>query len=195
MTETKNISELVDEIREQGIHDDDGFLAKPIYDLIVDAVPIVCVDFLPVRFESMNNDPQIGIITRATGPETGKPALLGGRVQKNETVSAAISRHLEGSLGETEFAYHQGNTEDQPFYLGQYTHAPTAEGGYDPTKHSIAPTYLIDINEPGIVRDEASDFRWIGFDEIPATSAYNHHLAMRKAAKFLQNLHLADGII
>lgn len=166
------------------------FLSKAVYELVVESVPIVCVDFLPVKFDPITNEPQIGIITRATGPEAGKPALLGGRVEKNETLVEAIIRHLEGSLGESEFSFHEGNAVDNPYHVAEYTHAPTAEGGYDPTKHSIALTYLIDINEPQVVRDEASDFRWISLDQIPETSAYNHHLAMRKAAEYLRNLHL-----
>lgn len=195
MIRVKPIAELIDEVRKQGIRNKEGLLERPIFDLVVDSIPIVCVDFLPVHPDL--SELRVGIITRATGPERDKPALLGGRVQKDETIAAAIGRHLFGSLGEQEFAYHEGNSEGRPFYVAQYDHdSKTFPGfdGYDPTKHSIGLTYLIDINEPTVVRDEASDFRWVGLDQIPeGPSAYNHHVVMQKAADFLGQLRLGSA--
>lgn len=172
---------------------DPRYLARSVFDLVVDSVPIVCVDFLPVS--NSWPEPRLGIITRATGPEAGKTALLGGRIQKDETISEAIGRHLFESLGEERFAYYPGNSEDRPFYVAQYAHAQESVGGYDPTKHSIALTYLIRIanNQPEVVRDEASDFRWIGFDEIPDKSAYNHHKVMGEAVMFLKKSKLTNS--
>ena len=177
--------ELVDRVRDGGLMDD-GRLKRPIYDLITDIMPLLCVDVLPVQ--DGPSGPRLGIITRATGPERHKPAILGGRINKDETISRAVGRHLLGSLGSAEFTYHQGNDEGRPFYIAQYVHTPSAPGGYDPTKHAIALNYLIRIPEPKRVKDEALDFKWTELDEIPEVSAYNHHLAMQRAADFLHSL-------
>ncbi len=179
----RQYSEVPKQLVEQGVADGEGFLSPAAYDLVTAHVPIICVDLIPV-----NDNNRLGTITRATGPEAGKLAMLGGRIQKDETISGAIGRHLLGSLGRPEFVYHRGNVESHPFYVAQYTHAPSASEGFDPTKHAIAMTYLIDIKKPDRVQDEASDFRWIGFDEIPEESAYNHHIALLAAAKFLTQL-------
>lgn len=161
-----------------------GHLTRAGYSLVTDVMPIICVDMIPVDF--LNGAMRMGIITRATGPEQGKPAILGGRIQKNERIAGAISRHLEGSFGDGDFDFHPGNDEDSPFYVAQYKHAPTDEGGYDPTKHAIAMTYLVEIEEPEAVSDEAQDFRWITSEQIPEVTAYNHGIALHKAADFLR---------
>jgi ADP-ribose pyrophosphatase YjhB (NUDIX family) len=186
--------ELATEILEHGIRDERGLLTPPVYDLVVDSVPIVCVDIIPVKTELFI--PKLGIITRATGPERGKAAILGGRVLKNETIIDAIGRHLLGSFGSAEFSFHDGNPKKRPFFVQEYPHQDSAEPplGFDPTKHALAMTYLVKIAEPTQVRDEALDFHWVGLDELPETSAYNHHVAMLEAADFLRQLHLPDTL-
>ncbi len=172
-------------IAEEGIYDSAGYLSTPAYELVTDAVPIVCVDVIPVDI-TQSGLVRIGIITRATGPEKDKPAIVGGRIQKNETISTAVGRHLYDSFQDRHFVFHEGNSEDRPFYLAQFEHAPVSARHFDPTKHAITLTYLIDIPEPQIAQNEALDFRWIELDEIPTESAYNHHLTMQRAADFLQ---------
>jgi hypothetical protein len=186
MTELHS-EEVGQAIIREGIYRNDGFLSPPAYELMTEITPIICVDVIPVNIASSGL--QIGIIERATGPEAGKPAILGGRIQKNETVRGAIKRHLYSSFGDGNFSFHEGNDDDSPFHLAQYKHAPTGMGGYDPTKHAIAPTYLIDVAEPRVTHYEAASFHWVGLDEIPTESAYNHHLAMQKAADFLRKIH------
>lgn len=177
---------LASDTLKQGVWDESGLLTEPAYTLVTQCVPIVCVDIVPINFhEEM---PRLGIITRATGPERGKAALLGGRILKDEMISAAIGRHLMGSLGSGKFAYHKTNGESQPFCVQQFLHKGSAEppNSYDPTKHAVTLTYLVDIDEPKQVQDEASEFRWIKLGQIPKESAYNHHLVMQKVADFLQ---------
>ncbi len=183
MFDDDHLSKLIKEIANQGVHDKDNLLTDPAYELIATCVPFVCVDIIPVRAK------QIGIISRATGSERGKPAILGGRVHKNETISDAISRHLLDSFGSGVFKYHEGNSESHPFYVQQFLHGSSAKPpyGYDPTKHSVTMVYLVTIEEPMHVRNEASDFRWVSSGDLPDASAYNHHLVMRQAASFLQS--------
>jgi hypothetical protein len=70
----------------------------------------------------------------------------------------------------------------------QYFHQASAKPpfGYDPTKHAVTLTYIIDINEEPQPKNEAADFRWISNSEVPAEAAYNQHLVMRLAFEYLQ---------
>ncbi len=180
---------LANAIAKKGINDKDGLLTEPAYELVVRNLPLICVDFLPVDYT--RRQPRLGIITRATGPEAGKPAMLGGRIKKDEGIADAIHRHLFNDLRVETFNFHGGNAADRPVHVAEYAHRDHAEGGYDPSKHAIALTYLINIYGGSLSpQNEAADFRWIGLDEIPEVSAYNHHLAMQKAADFLQGMSL-----
>lgn len=171
-------------IAAEGYIDGRSHLTDSAYELVADVVPIMCVDVIPVDVSSSGVF-RLGTIIRGTGSERGKLAIVGGRLQKNEGIEAAISRHLNASFDSPDFEFYDGNTEDTPFYLAQYKHAPHSEAGYDPTKHAIAPTYLITIDEPTSTRDEALSFQWIGLDEIPSVTAYNHGIALQRAADFL----------
>jgi ADP-ribose pyrophosphatase YjhB (NUDIX family) len=172
-------SSITADLVNHGLEDETGRLHKPVYDLVVSSVPILCVDVFPVNIST--TEPSIGVIERATGPEKNKLALIGGRVLKHETIARAIGRHLFDAFESDEFSFYPGNDEGTPFYVAQYAHASTSEGLYDPTKHSIALNFLIEINEPEVVQNEASDFLWISKDQIPSTSSYNQHIVMMKA--------------
>ena len=158
------------------------YLPDELYRTVADSLPIVCVDAIPVR--RAGGIWQIGIITRATGSEAGRPALVGGRIHYGETSSAAIKRHLETDLRLKTFTFFK-NDETRPFYIGQYQHIQASAGLFDPTKHSIALTYLIKVSGAPRPRNEASAFHWIGQAEIPKVAAFNQHIVMAEAFKFL----------
>lgn len=157
-----------------------------LYHTIVKLLPIVSVDIIPAR--QNKGHWELGIITRATGQETNKPALIGGRIMYNEAIGAAISRHLQKDCQLTNFAMLEGNSVERPFHVQQYRHAVTAESGngFDPSKHSIGLTYLVTLSEDPQPRDEASDFYWIDAGQVPVPSAYNQHQLMRLAFEFIE---------
>ena len=156
------------------------------YAFVTNAVPIVCIDLIPVR--QQDGQWQVGAIIRATGSQTGKVALIGGRVQHGEHLDQAIARHLAEDLQVTDYSFHPGNEVSRPFYVQQYDHAATSEPpyGFDPSKHSIGLTYLIQLGSEPKPRNEASAFTWIGQADIPADAAYNQHLTLLAAMHFLQ---------
>ncbi|HUA13551.1 MAG TPA: DUF4916 domain-containing protein [Candidatus Sulfotelmatobacter sp.] len=161
------------------------YLPEDLYKTITGAMPIACVDLIPVR--KVEDVYQIGVITRATGPESGRQAVLGGRIYLSETIADSISRHLKANLGISTYSFLEGNEVARPFYVQQYFRSETAEPpyGYDPTKHAIALTYLIKFQETAKPVNEASAFYWIKSDDVPKSSAYNQHLVMMKTFKFL----------
>lgn len=174
-----------------GIYRNDGSLSQPVYDLMTEVMPLACVDVIPIDI-SESGLMRMGTITRAIGPETGKLALLGGRIRKDETIKDAIGRHLNDSFGDDRFDFHEGNDESSPFYVGQFMHMPhTPDRQYDPGKHTVTQTYAIDIDGPTTIQNEASGFKWISIDEIPSEAAYGHHISLQKAAEFLVRVHPA----
>ncbi len=156
------------------------YLPQNIYQTIVENSPIICVDVMPVRYE---HSWQIGLIMRATGPEKGKWAILGGRVAKNELINQAITRHLSVDLGVKKYSFNAVNSESAPFYIQQYQHRSSGGQllGFDPTKHAIALTYLLRISQLPKPTKEASQFKWFGSDNIPKVMAYNQQLVVKKA--------------
>lgn len=162
-------------------------LSKRAYDNIVKKLPLACVDIIPVRKQA--GKWQIGIITRGTGPESGKPAVLGGRIFHGEQIPTAIKRHMRESWGLKNLSFVEGNSVERPFYLQQYLHQASARPplGYDPTKHSITPTYLIQIYGQPKAQNEAAGFSWIEQHEIPKVAAYNQHIVMHEAFNYIKN--------
>lgn len=178
-------SPVPQQVLEQGIADSSGHLSNAAYELVTDLVPITTVDMIPVDISEGST--RLGAIVRATGQEAGKLALIGGRILKNETIDSAIGRHLLTTIGNSDFNLISGNEIDRPFLVVQYKHATSSNNEFDPTKHSVAMTYLISIPEPelSLVGNEASSFEWINTDRLPANGAFNQHLILRKAAQFL----------
>lgn len=171
--------------RKNEILSGEGLINRDVYGLISEIIPISCTDFMPVRV--VNGQWQIGVIERATGPEAGKMGVLGGGIYKGKSITEAINYHLKKDLGFTGFRFFGDLDESHPFYVEQYFHGRETRGesGYDPTKQSTALTFLIEIDEDPVPRDEASKFLWIAEDQIPEETAYNQKVVMQKAFDYL----------
>jgi len=161
------------------------YVSDELYAQITASFPVVCIDVIPVDLANQ----KIGVITRATGNEANRLALIGGRIRKDESIKDAILRHLNNDLGITEFSFYKTNNEETPFTVQQYSHSNSQIDGYDcydPTKHSIGLTYLITINQTPDPKSEACDFHWIDLSEIPDKTAFNQGVVMQKALEFIK---------
>lgn len=162
------------------------YLSEEDYQLVTSAVPIVCIDVLPVQQQDSGKW-SVGMILRATGSQTGKLTLIGGRVQHSEHIKDAITRHLKTDLHVNSFEFLDGLSEDKPFLVQQYFQADTAESdvyGFDPTKHSIGLTYLIHILEDPAPVNEASEFHWIS-DIDQKIFGFNQQVVAKRALDYL----------
>lgn len=161
-----------------------GYVSDELYAQITASIPVICVDVIPYDASSK----KIGVITRATGKESGKIALIGGRIKKGESIIKAVNRHLSTDLQINNFNFYTGNDHTHPFYVQQYFHGDkplNGFGAFDPTKHSIGLTYLIEISEIPMPKSEASQFHWISREEIPEPAAYNQDIVMGEAFRFI----------
>ena len=164
-----------------------NYLPDDVYATVTKSVPIICVDLIPVR-KNGGGKWEIGVITRATGSQAGKVALIGGRIGYDESVIDAVRRHLTTDCGIDKFMFLSCNEVNRPFSIEQYIHRKDAKNStYDPTKHAISLTYLMEIDKVPKPKNEARDFLWIQNTGIPEMTAFNQNVVMRKAFEFLQN--------
>ncbi len=165
-----------------------AYLSDELYKTITDNTPVICTDIIPVR--KKDDAFEVGMILRATGSQTGKWTILGGRIYHSETVDAAVARHLETDLGITDFTYFSGLSAEQPFHVQQYFMESDLESDrycFDPSKHAVALTYLVEIDEASIApRHEAADFIWIadGIKDMHKTG-YNQHIVINQVLRRL----------
>jgi len=107
---------------------------------------------------------EVGLIQRHNpfGPEP-MWCHIGGRVRRNEILTAALRRHLDDSIDNVEVPL-VGDV--QPVYVMEWlTGGPTDDApwaGTDPRKHAISLCYAIPVAEDLMCRPggEALYFRW-----------------------------------
>jgi hypothetical protein len=163
-----------------------AYLSDDDYRLVTNLVPIVCIDVLPIKKDDAGIW-HIGMIIRATGSQTGKITLIGGRVQHSELINDAILRHIKNDLGLDAFGYAEGLSESKPFMVQQYLHQDSVESeeyAFDPTKNSIGLTYLIEISESPTATNEASEFLWVS-DIEGKKFGFNQQVVAKKALEYL----------
>jgi ADP-ribose pyrophosphatase YjhB (NUDIX family) len=144
-----------------------GCLSEEDYALVRASVPLPCVDLLPWR--SAAGGVEVGLITRLT--ERGEPgyALVGGRVRHDETLAAALNRHVTETLGDGVAI----GAVDTSLPLGVYEYFPDGRNGLvDPTKHAIALTYAAPLSGSPRPGGEASAFDWFPADALPPENAF-----------------------
>ncbi len=171
----------------------DRVLSDEEYEHITSIVPIAATDGVPVRLE--NGKILVGAIVRNTGVYTGKLALIGGRVQKDESLEESLRRHFRTDIG-VEIEFLDPEYKERPMFIAQYKPLPEGSANHDPvfnddpTKHCISATYLVRIPEgarlnfgEGPGGQEASDFKWFAKDTMPPPSefAFNHDRIFARA--------------
>lgn len=166
---------------------DKNFLPEDLYETITKNTPIVCVDIIPIK---KTEKWQAGMIRRATGSQAGKLTILGGRIYHSEKIDDAIRRHLKTDLSIDNFAHSSHCSEEKPFMVQQYfmkDQADINEYGFDPTKHALALTYLVEIDEQTIIpKNEASEFAWINDPITDANkTGFNQSIVINKVLKYL----------
>jgi ADP-ribose pyrophosphatase YjhB (NUDIX family) len=139
------------------------WLSDEAYRQARETVPIACVDVLPWRDTPAGR--KIGLITRMG--ERGQPALslVGGRVLRNETLEAALARHLSETLG-TGVSWDPVETA-RPLAVVEYFPEPGAGPFVDPAKHAVAMTYATRLHGEPRPAGEAHDFAWFDAADSP----------------------------
>ncbi|TSA45716.1 hypothetical protein D4R51_01390 [bacterium] len=157
----------------------ENFLPPEVFNLIVQLVPIACVDMFPCRF--YEGRWQMGFITRGTGFFRGKLWDIGGRINIGEPILDAFRRHMKIDMN-VEVKFLPGVDWFKPPFVLQYYHVPGKPGeppflpdfGHEPSKHSIALTYPVLLGDGEMSfgstahgGQEVSDFQWFDVDNLP----------------------------
>lgn len=142
------------------------YLPPEVYRLIEQSMPITCVDFVVVRERA--HERQLGLILRDS-PHGRVWCHLGGRVQRGETIAAAIRRHSRETVGVEPLL----PLNPQPLYVYEWFPsdlAPTdgTAFGDDPRKHAIGLSYVIDLGDhTPHPQNEAIDFAYFSPHDLP----------------------------
>lgn len=132
-----------------------GFLPDDIYKIVLENVPIVCV-------EAVITDERGYLLGKRTNePEKGLFGVIGGRIHRGESLEAGLARELEREAEITSFE-HEFVAHDSLYGL-------TSEFGVP--YHVISHIYRINTNQEPRITDENSEFKYA--QEVDASWAPN----------------------
>jgi ADP-ribose pyrophosphatase YjhB (NUDIX family) len=133
------------------------------YELILSRVPILCVDLIPL---STDEPAKVGLINRDTYDGGAGWCLVGGAVIRDESLTDAVTRHLQATLG-ADISLEADSL--RLLSVVQYFTDPALGKMHDPRKHAVSLTYTGRCAGQAQVRTsgEAHDFDWFSREELP----------------------------
>lgn len=172
--------ELARELLTRTLVNEQGLLSKELYELRMALGTLVCVDGIPLRYNS-SGDPELMAIRRNTGPYKGKLCYVGGIVPKGAPLKMALEQHFKRDLGlDIGFSYNMvfvceylrpdslGNTPDH------FLPEPTKD-------HNVGITYVVKIVDDqqinygvGTGGQEASGVVWFSEDNMPSDEEFGY---------------------
>jgi len=128
-----------------------------------DRVPIVYVDAVPVRVDSVGDVTEIGLLLQAMPDGTVSRALVPGRVMFGERIRHALLRHVEKDLGPMALPRLPANPT--PFAVAEFFPDPTVSGYHDPRQHAVSLAYVVVIDGEAEPSQKALDLAWVTPEE------------------------------
>lgn len=121
--------------------------------------PMVYVTAVPVRVDTNGALEAIGTLLRAN--EGGKLVreLVSGRVFVQESLRAALIRHVERDLGA--MAFPQLPASLTPFTVAEFFPLPEACGYYDPRQHAVSLCYIIPVSGECTPQRDVLELAWL----------------------------------
>lgn len=132
-------------------------------------VPMLYVEAIPVRLDSLGQVEQVGLLLRGSAT-TGTLArsFISGRVLHGESVRGALMRNLEKDLGPT--AFPQLPATITPFTVAEYFPLPGVTPMYDTRQHAVALAYVVAVTGECDPRQDALELTWLTPQEALAPS-------------------------
>ncbi len=128
-----------------------------------DRVPIIYVDAIPVRLDSIGEVTEIGLLLQAMPDGTISRALVTGRVMFGERIRHALLRHVQKDLGPMALPRLPANPT--PFAVAEYFPDPDISGYHDPRQHAVSLAYVVVIDGEAEPSQKALDLAWVTPDE------------------------------
>jgi hypothetical protein len=146
-----------------------GWLSDIALDETRSRVPILYVEALPVRLDSLGQVELVGVLLRGSAT-TGEltRTLVSGRVMHGESVREALLRNLEKDLGPT--AFPQIPVSTVPFSVAEYFPLPGVTPLYDPRQHAVALAYVVPVTGDCAPRQDALELTWLTPEDAASDS-------------------------
>ena len=137
-----------------------GWLSDIALDETRSRVPILYVEAVPVRLNSLGQVEHVGVLLRGSAT-TGEltRTLVSGRVMYGESLREALLRNLEKDLGPTAFPQLPASTI--PFSVAEYFPLPGVTPLYDPRQHAVALAYVVPVTGDCAPRQDALELTWL----------------------------------
>lgn len=135
-----------------------GWLSREAMELVRAQVPIVYVDAVPVRVDSLGNVTQVGMLLRVAADGTISRMVVSGRVLFGERIRDALLRHCEKDLGP--MALPRIPVDPAPFTVVEYFPDPDRSGFYDPRHHAVSLAYVVPVDGDCEPTQQALDLAW-----------------------------------
>ena len=127
-------------------------------------LPIVYVEAIPVRVDSLGYVTEIGLLLRQAADGTISRLIVSGRVKFGERVRDALMRHCEKDLGP--LALPQIPPATAPFTVAEYFPDPTVSGYHDPRQHAVSLVFIVPVDGDCEPTQEALDLAWFTPPEV-----------------------------
>lgn len=122
-------------------------------------LPIVYIDAIPVRTNSLGEVIEVGLLLRALPDGSISRAVVSGRVRYRERVRDAVLRNLEKDLGP--LALPQLPASPVPFTVVEYFPDPTVTGFHDPRQHAVSLAFIVPIDGECAPSQDSLDLIWV----------------------------------
>jgi len=123
-------------------------------------VPILYVEAVPARVDTLGQIEQIGVLLR-TSAATGEitRTLVSGRVLHGESIRDALQRNIEKDLGPT--AFPRLPLSLVPATVAEYLPFPGVSPLHDPRQHAVALVYVVPVTGECDPRQDALELTWL----------------------------------
>lgn len=140
-----------------------GWLSPDLLANVRASVPMVYVDAVPVRVNTLGRVTHIGLLLRVAADGTVSRMVVSGRVLFGERIRDALVRHLEKDLGP--MALPRIPPNPAPFTVVEYFPDPDQSGFHDPRHHAVSLAYVVPVDGDCIPSQEALDLAWFTPEE------------------------------
>lgn len=136
-----------------------GWLSPDQIESVRARVPIVYVDAVPVRVDSLGNVVEVGLLLKPAADGSISRMVISGRVLFGERVREALIRNLEKDLGPV--ALPRLPPEPAPFTVVEYFPDPERSGFHDPRHHAVSLAYVVPVDGDCQPTQQALDLVWL----------------------------------
>ncbi|HJR90550.1 MAG TPA: NUDIX hydrolase family protein [Aeromicrobium sp.] len=136
-----------------------GWLSEFALDETRARVPILYVEAVPVRVDSLGRIEHVGLLLRGSASGELTRSLVSGRVLHGESVREALLRNLEKDLGSSAFPRLPVSTI--PFAVAEYFPLPGVAPLHDPRQHAVSLVYVVPVTGECAPRQDALELTWL----------------------------------